>query len=81
MEWSDIPNYKLGDAPEELTGIPYRLVVAKRALRAGYEELEDYTITDMLADLRHLCDALGLDYGKLDDMAYQHYTEEKRGEA
>ena len=78
----DIPDYKLGETPEDLPGNNprlYRLIVAKRALRAGYEDFGDpeTVITDMLADLRHLCDAVGLEFHACDRMAYAHYTDEK----
>lgn len=53
--------------------------MAKRALRTGYEDLGDpeVVITDMLADLRHLCGAVGLKFHACDRMAYTHYTTEK----
>lgn len=39
-------------------------------------------ITDLLADLRHLCDAKGLDFADLDRIAYNHYSHEpKAGKA
>ena len=34
-------------------------------------------VTDMLTDLRHLCDVKGWDFADLDRQAYQHYIEEK----
>lgn len=82
MSIEDIPDYKLGETPEDLPGKNprlYRLIVAKRALRAGYEDLGDpeTVITDMLADLRHLCDAVGLEFHACDRMAYTHYAAEK----
>jgi hypothetical protein len=33
-------------------------------------------IIDLLADIRHYCDAYELDFGKLDKTAYRHYTAE-----
>ncbi len=36
-------------------------------------------IADLLADLRHLCDALGLDFAELDSRAYDHYICELLG--
>jgi hypothetical protein len=54
-------------------------IIAKRALIAAYnEENEPETcIVDLLADLRHLCDALGgLDFNSLDVQAYRHYAAE-----
>lgn len=37
-------------------------------------------ITDLLANIRHLCDLRGLDFAKLDRVAYSHYVEELRTE-
>lgn len=34
-------------------------------------------VTDMLTDLRHLCDVNGWDFADLDRQAYQHYVTEK----
>ena len=34
-------------------------------------------VTDMLTDLRHLCDAKGWDFADLDRQAYRHYRTEK----
>jgi hypothetical protein len=51
----------------------------RTALRhGGYETAADMgaAITDALADLRHACDLHGLDFAKLDAIAYQHYIEE-----
>ena len=42
-------------------------------------EAEAFVI-DLLADLRHFCDGRGLDFGRLDPVAYQHYSEETREE-
>jgi hypothetical protein len=57
-------------------------MIAKRALIAAFneEELQNVTICDMLADLRHLCDADGLDFAELDRRAYQHYCAELYGD-
>jgi len=82
MNIEEIPDYKLGETPENLPDenpILYRLINAKRALRAGYEDVEDTgaCITDMLADLRHLCDACGIEFYTYDRVAYNHYTAEK----
>lgn len=34
----------------------------------------DSAVTDMLCDIRHFCDAEGLDFGKLDKTAHRHYV-------
>lgn len=80
--YNAIPRYALGEAPEDMEPKEYRCTIAKRALEAGYEEvtLPD-TIVDILADIRHLCDTLGLDYAFLDKQAYLAYLKEKYGEA
>jgi hypothetical protein len=75
-----IPDYPLGEAPESLDGIQYRLVLIKRALAAGYEDIENPqdVIKDALSDLRHLCDFLDLPFSKLDRMAQDNYKNEVR---
>ncbi|AER26378.1 hypothetical protein [Mycobacterium phage Y10] len=42
-------------------------------------ELET-AVTDLLGDLRHLCDALGLDFEDAAEMSFCHYDAEIRGE-
>lgn len=41
-----------------------------------YGDTPETDITDLLADIRHFCDANGLDFANLDRMAYQHYLAE-----
>lgn len=56
--------------------------------RAGDEDIElgmstegvKEMLIDALADFRHLCDAVGLEYHKADKMAHMHYREEKERE-
>ena len=51
---------------------------AQNALNGGnYHEgsADDPTaVVDLLADLRHFCDARGMDFADLDRIAYNHYT-------
>lgn len=56
-------------------------IIAKRALQAAYgdENDPDTCIVDLLADLRHICDTLRLDFAELDRRAYDHYLLEKKG--
>jgi hypothetical protein len=79
-KWQAIRWWPLGAAPNRLPdGNLYRTMVAKRALMSAYEEADvepDTCVADLLADLRHLCDHLGLDYAKLDRRAYRNYAEE-----
>jgi hypothetical protein len=80
-KWNAIRWWPLGAAPDKLPdGNRYRTMVAKRALMSAYEEADiepDTCIADLLADLRHLCDRLTLDYAKLDRRAYRNYAEER----
>ncbi len=80
--WSKIPHYPLGDVSDELPDknpLLYRRIVAKRAIIAAYEESENpaQCINDLLADLRHLCDALRLDFADCDRAAYRNYARER----
>ena len=53
-------------------------LVAYTALVGDSGELETQ-IVDVLADLRHLCDALGLDYAAADETAATRHSEEIHG--
>jgi hypothetical protein len=80
--WTAIPDYTLGNVPENLSEeepLLYRRIVAKRAIFASYEETDfpEQCIKDLLIDLRHLCDGLGLDFAAIDRRAYETYSAEK----
>ena len=80
--WKKVPHLPLGRVPDDLPErepLQYRRIIAKRAILAGYEEggPPPQLIADLLGDLRHLCDALGLDFGELDRRAFQHYATER----
>lgn len=51
------------------------------ARRTGliHDEEPETAIGDLLGDLRHLCDALGLDFADLSDKGHRHYAEELHG--
>lgn len=58
-----------------------RATVLARVLRHTYEDVATHAvtaqnITDMLADLRHLCDVKGIDFANRDRIAYDHYCAE-----
>jgi len=67
--------------PEGIEEMPARWIRAKRALIASYEEATDddpeFAIGDLLADLRHLCDRLGISYDVCDDRALDYYQDER----
>lgn len=84
LAWEDIPNAELGETPDAFIDQNpwlYRLITVKRALSKGYgeEAVDDpvVVIIDILADLRHLCDALRENFAELDKEAYSYYAEEK----
>lgn len=56
-----------------------RAKALKKILAATYDDGQGATkanITDMLTDLRHLCDAEGLSFAECDRAAYRHYGPE-----
>jgi hypothetical protein len=44
--------------------------------RTDWQECADDGISDLLADMRHLCDALDLNFAELDSRAHRNYVEE-----
>lgn len=68
--WEGIPDYPLGEAPDDLPEGVYRLVVIKRALKAGYEDdaLEE-VISSALADLMRLCAVTSISFEAMLDIA------------
>lgn len=44
--------------------------------KADWSECADDGIADLLADIRHLCDAMDLDFDGLDSRAHRNYVEE-----
>jgi hypothetical protein len=82
--WMMVPNTKLGFDLNELPTVFSRLILLKRAMVEGYgtgdEESHRAVLTDMLADIRHMCDLLDLDFVKLDKTAYSVYINEKGGD-
>lgn len=55
------------------------VVRVKRALLASSSKAElnpGLAIADMLSDLRHLCDRLGLDFAQIDRQAHGYYRSE-----
>lgn len=79
--WAKIPPSSLNHDPEGLLGaIPANnhLITAKRALLAGYQHPQvTQKISAALADFRHLCDAIGLDFATLDHAAYLQYLADR----
>jgi hypothetical protein len=50
-----------------------RMGRVRRALSHYDEPTFDSAVVDVLADLRHYCDALGADFADLDRVAHDHY--------
>lgn len=83
--WNEIPHHPPGTVPDDLPDenpVLYRRIIAKRAIVAAYEEsdLPEACMVDLLADVRHLCDALGLDFAQLDRAAFLGYATERAAE-
>lgn len=57
------------------------VATATQALATVYETVDDEAVVDMLADLRHLCDARRLDFAKLDRRAFRAYASDMEGGA
>jgi hypothetical protein len=60
-----------------------RATALARVLRHTYEDIKTkavtaQNVTDMLIDLRHLCDAKNIDFADRDRIAYDHYCVERR---
>lgn len=51
-------------------------ISAEKALKAVYDDADEDAIADILSDLRHLCDAQGRDFAKIDRRAYRNYAGE-----
>lgn len=47
---------------------------------ANADEPLEQQIGDLLGDLRHLCDALGMDFADLNERGFRHYLDEIGGE-
>lgn len=77
--FASIPHLPIGQIPDDMpVGQTMRAIIAKRGLLAAYEEADivGQAIRDMLTDLRHLADYVGLEFYKLSDLAYDSYLEE-----
>ena len=58
-----------------------RFALATHRWSKGETIDEDATsVIDLLTDLRHYCDAVGLDYGDLNRVACGHYHAERSGQ-
>lgn len=83
--WKRIPLVGTGEIPDDLMDEDprlYRLVIVKQAIDdAGYDVLDEeearLAISHLLADLRHLCDALDQSFADLDAIAYNYYLNDK----
>lgn len=69
-----------GKASGYRKAIRERVDRAQDALATHYREEAQFAVTDLLADLRHFCDAHKLCFGDLDRIAHGHYVAEKGGE-
>lgn len=85
QKWAAIPHFPLGCVPEGLCEeqpLLYRRIIAKRALVAGYEDAGEggdtlQALVDAFADLRHLCDGLGVSFERMSKAGYEAYLMER----
>lgn len=76
-EWTEQPPEGRNHTRATWAGVAIT-AYAKRTGMYRTEPLEA-VIGDVLADLRHLCDALGLNMGEIDAQAHRRYVEELGG--
>lgn len=55
----------------------HRIAVAIEGREGDYDE----EVTDLLADLRHYCDYMDVDFHRALDFSYDHYSAEIREDA
>ena len=53
-----------------------RVAKMQAVMKVFYDDTPETDLIDLLADARHLCDARGLDFHRLDRTAHHHYTVE-----
>lgn len=53
-----------------------RVRKVEKLIKAGDYEEGEVAVRDMLADLRHYCDANGIIFHEQDRIAHNHYTHE-----
>ena len=77
--WEDIP--PVSGYPADANPDPdFCASKAASAIRAvDLSEDPESGITDMLVNLRHLCDALGFDFAQAEALAHAHYLAELCG--
>ncbi len=59
---------------------PAQAKEVQQRVKRVHHALESYdgdSLVDLLADIRHYCDANNLDFYNLDRIAYEHYLEER----
>ena len=57
-----------------------RAALARAAwVRGESPAYDEDAVTDLLADLRHLCEAVGLDFARCDRVAAMHFAAENGG--
>lgn len=54
----------------------FRIAQIEPEYFSGICDIKEDFVTDLLTDIRHYCDANGINFAHRDTMAYQHYIEE-----
>jgi len=68
-------------ADTDESGPETRVAKIERVFRTDYGNGPEQDVAEILTDLRHYCDAHGLDYGERDRAAYDFYLAEAHGRA
>jgi len=81
---ADLPDLRIESAGDHSGDNNARAAFAAAAItayvaRVGGEDIE-ISITDLLADLRHLCDSARVDFERAIDRSGRHHLAELRGE-
>ena len=75
--WNMIQYHGIGELPDNMNDTELSVALAKRAIVSTFDDPDcTANIVDLLADLRHLCDAIELDYDDCDRVAKNHYENE-----
>jgi hypothetical protein len=66
-------------ADTDESGPEARVAVIERIFRTDYDNGPEQDVAEILSDIRHFCDAHGLDYAERDRAAYGFYLAEDHG--
>jgi len=84
MKWDEVSELASGEITAEMwDSDPNRCsaIIAMRAIKAAFEEPdEESSVSDLICNLKHLCDATGIDFFEEYDRARNNYSFEVHSE-